>query len=360
MYRLFKRFASIVAYRLGFWSLVFRVSYRIEKKPILIAFVFHRIVANGPPHHEFVKPYEIGRSQEEFEKEIAQIERWFDVINLHEFRQIVTGQVSPNTRRPLALLTFDDADADHLKYAFPVLARRGLPALVFVPTGFIDTGRHFYHVSLTNLCNNFTNEIWQQVRKTCKDDLIRAILDKYEPDFANNKKVIRIELGKILPNMPYQKRDRLLQDWESLIGGKYDLGIRHMTWDEICGLAQSHIDIGSHTVNHNRLVQLDSSEQIIEMVESKEVLESRLSRPIFCVAYPEGFYNNDTVEAARRAGYELGFSVDRGTMDYPRAGDDLLRLSRIGTGRGAPDQICLPVGKFVTKRLLKMMFVKKP
>ena len=52
----------------------------------------------------------------------------------------VDAVLSPRHRRTLAV-TFDDAFATVTRYAAPILERLGVPATVFVPTAFPDSGR---------------------------------------------------------------------------------------------------------------------------------------------------------------------------------------------------------------------------
>jgi peptidoglycan/xylan/chitin deacetylase (PgdA/CDA1 family) len=46
---------------------------------------------------------------------------------------------------PAVLITFDDGYRDNLENALPVLKRHGYPAVLFVPIGFLDSGRPLPH-----------------------------------------------------------------------------------------------------------------------------------------------------------------------------------------------------------------------
>ena len=86
------------------------------------------------------------------------------------------------------------------------------------------------------------------------------------------------------------------------------------------------IDIQSHTVNHPHLNQLTYSEQLKEMINSKKILEEILKKEVYAIAYPFGDFNEDTIKAAKEAGYKLGFTTNRGLSDKD---DNLFKLDRI-------------------------------
>ena len=57
---------------------------------------------------------------------------------------IITSSLREGSLPPRAVcVTFDDGYADNEKYAMPVLRRHGVPATVFVSTGFLNGGRMF-------------------------------------------------------------------------------------------------------------------------------------------------------------------------------------------------------------------------
>lgn len=84
-----------------------------------------------------------------------------------------------------------------------------------------------------------------------------------------------------------------------------------MTWEELKKLSKDPlITIGSHTVTHPDLPEIDSSRQVEELTKSKGDLEEHLGIKVDTFAYPEG--KNDAIVQgeARDAGYTLAFSID--------------------------------------------------
>jgi peptidoglycan/xylan/chitin deacetylase (PgdA/CDA1 family) len=101
-----------------------------------------------------------------------------------------------------------------------------------------------------------------------------------------------------------------------------------MDWDALRALAERGVEIGSHTISHPHLTQLDDDELRRELVESRERLEDGLGRPCRFVAYPYGDDDARVHEAARAAGYEAGFALPGAESPFDR-----YALPRVGIYR---------------------------
>lgn len=100
----------------------------------------------------------------------------------------------------------------------------------------------------------------------------------------------------------------------------------YLTGDQIKEMNSYGIDVESHTVSHKNLSSMSYADQLKELKESKEKIESITHKPVFSVAYPEGKYNNNTEKAVIEAGYSMGFTIERG---YADRSDNLSQLNRI-------------------------------
>ncbi|MGQ0715407.1 MAG: polysaccharide deacetylase family protein [Gemmatimonadaceae bacterium] len=81
--------------------------------------------------HPTPQPYSI--TPEALERHLDVIQSRYEVVRLRDVPALLRG----GDRRHRIVITFDDAYLDFADYAFPILTRRGLPATVFVPTGYI-------------------------------------------------------------------------------------------------------------------------------------------------------------------------------------------------------------------------------
>lgn len=109
------------------------------------------------------------------------------------------------------------------------------------------------------------------------------------------------------------------------IGNSLD-GSYYLSEEAIKEMSDYGIDIQSHTVNHLHLDTLSYDEQLLELKNSKEILEKITGKEIISIAYPFGDYNEDTIKAAKNSGYKLAFTTNLGLSDRD---DNIYELDRI-------------------------------
>ena len=109
-----------------------------------------------------------------------------------------------------------------------------------------------------------------------------------------------------------------------------------LDWDGLRRLAARGVEIGSHTLTHPRLPELDDAELERELRASRERIEAELQRPCRFLSYPYGAEDPRVREAARAAGYESAFGLPgvvrpADPFSLPRVGiyrkDGLLRAT---------------------------------
>ncbi len=98
------------------------------------------------------------------------------------------------------------------------------------------------------------------------------------------------------------------------------------SWEQVGKLAAAGVAIGSHTRHHRHLSELPGAEREIELAGSLAELRQRLPQALAVIAYPNGDHDDAVCAAARAAGYELGFTTEKGRNG---AATDLYRLRRV-------------------------------
>lgn len=73
-------------------------------------------------------------------------------------------------------------------------------------------------------------------------------------------------------------------------------------------LAGDLITIGSHSVTHARLSELDEKEAMKEVMESKKRLEDILGRGVGLFSFPYGDYNEEIIRFCIQSGYQIVFT----------------------------------------------------
>ena len=105
----------------------------------------------------------------------------------------------------------------------------------------------------------------------------------------------------------------------------------NLTWRDCRDLAATGFGIGSHTLTHRRLADLDEAEATREIRESREILAERTGTEVRDFAAPYGHpavdFSERDVRIAELAGYRSFASTARPAM---RAGDSPMWINRQG------------------------------
>jgi peptidoglycan/xylan/chitin deacetylase (PgdA/CDA1 family) len=346
-----KKLISVLIYRLHLWPVILRLCGRFQRQPVLAVFTFHRILAL-PASDQYLQGYERGVSAADFDRQLTQILRLFRVVDVTTFAEIATRERPFSDHTPLALLTFDDADTSQL----PVLERladQGLPAVLFVATSFIESDHRFYHLRLTNICNQLDDSCWREIAASVPNPAVKTVIQEYLPNVRERRREFRRKLIAPFDALPPKQRDALLTQWESSLKTGYTLGIRCMDWSDIKRLASRGITVGSHTVNHNQLALLDRADQEFELRESRQGLERALGLRVATICYPQGSFDENTAELCQEAGYEFGFTSNKGLVDCPLIGQRKYLVPRVDLDCGPDHQIAWSIGSIALKQYLR-------
>ena len=105
-------------------------------------------------------------------------------------------------------------------------------------------------------------------------------------------------------------------------------GVRYLIWPEVLALRSAGMEIGSHTIDHARLPDLEDARIREELVQSKRVLEEHLQAPVDLFAYPYNSVRGKARAAVIAAGYSAAVAGE------VHGSDDRFQLYRISVQRG--------------------------
>lgn len=256
---------------------------------------------------------------ERFHEHLHLLKNRFDVITIDQLASVVRHGYAG--RRPLALVTFDDGYADNYSLCFPVLRQMEVPAVFFVPTGYVGTNRLLWSDEIAwTLRNSRHTTISLPYAATPYslapgglESTIRGILRHVRQSpvpIVEQVDIIRQACGGVTP----------------AAGGD---GPLFMNWQQVRELHSAGMDIGSHTHSHALLARLSPVQQRDELANSRAVLEGELGTRVRAVAYPVGVpsaYTAETCRIAQAVGYEFGFSFMRHANRFPLA--DAMNIGR--------------------------------
>jgi peptidoglycan/xylan/chitin deacetylase (PgdA/CDA1 family) len=221
-----------------------------------------------------------------------------------------------NSTEKYILITFDDGLKEQYEFGLSILDSLNIPALFFA---------------------NSINFEQKKVSTVHKIHLLRSIISS--DDFL--KSILKIDSSKIKSINTFRAKKIYIYDDEKSAVLKFILnfGLTYAEQEKIISnLFLVHYDeaevlkslyfndlnlielaskgfLGSHTHSHYPLGLLKTEEVILELQNSKNFFEKLTTTTINSVAYPYGTQESCTVEVAeiaKKIGYKLGFTTNRG------------------------------------------------
>ena len=219
-------------------------------------------------------------------------------------------------------ITFDDGYADNCHVAMPILESLGLPATVFVTTGFLDGGC---------MWNDIVIESFRRTRSSVaelRDLMPGAETASFELSTPLQR---RLALEAVISAVKYLELDirlRLVQR----IADRLEVALPTdlmMTSAEVLELRRAGLQVGAHTVSHPILAKLQDGEMRNEVELSKTFLERLLGERVGLFAYPNGKpgadFDERAVSLVRELGFDAAFTTARGAASN---GTDPYRVPR--------------------------------
>jgi peptidoglycan/xylan/chitin deacetylase (PgdA/CDA1 family) len=270
--RLRHRIASLAA-----WSGLLAAQERLRRSSLTIL-CYHRVLPEDK-RRRYHDP-DLVITPEAFKAHCRVLSRYYDVVTLSVGLQDWQAGVAHG--RPRAAITFDDGYADNARYAAPILDRFGLKATFYVVSGLAGT----------------TDQPWY-------DRAGRALLQ------IGRDACAEIAAAK---NLAHDEREQWLEDLErrapAIVAPDPDDTI--MSVEALRSLAANGHEIGSHTVTHPLLPQLDRNALDREVMQSRRSLGDLLGADVLGFSYPNGDYNQNVLTAVKQAGYNYAVSAAQG------------------------------------------------
>jgi peptidoglycan/xylan/chitin deacetylase (PgdA/CDA1 family) len=249
-------------------------------------------------------------------------------------------------RLPKAVaLTFDDGYADNLHQAKPLLERFGIPATIFVASGYTDQAREFWWDRLESLLlhpgylpETLTLKIGDRSYSWDLGTDAAYSETQYQrdrgwkaeqPQPPTLRHALYRSLHKLLQPLSEAERAEVMSELVAWSGAETPSrpSFYPLTLAELSALERGEfIEIGSHTVTHPLLSSLPLNLQYAEIQASKASLEERLGHEIRSFAYPYGNYTPQTVALVQEAGYTCACSTLQASV---RPGSDRFQLPRL-------------------------------
>jgi glycosyltransferase involved in cell wall biosynthesis/peptidoglycan/xylan/chitin deacetylase (PgdA/CDA1 family) len=205
------------------------------------------------------------------------VNKGYKFISIQELNYYIQNNIKTEN---LVFISFDDGWRGNFEL-LEFIEKYEIPITLFVQTNAIKDGNYWWEYALIN---------GQQKYSGIKE----------------------ISGFKSLP-------EKVLKEKISILKHKYCLKRSSLTLDELKKISESrYVTIGSHTVTHPILTRCSVESQTFEILESKRIISQWINKEVEYIAYPNGDFNDDTIEISKNCGYKLGFTTIPGKIDIER------------------------------------------
>ena len=297
--------------------LSFAAGYTSREAAFMIM-TYHRV-------NDEMDPFSAAVPTQVFEQHMTYLARTHTVLTVEELAERMRRGRLP---RNAVAITFDDGYRDTLTHAAPILARHGLPATVFLATGFIGTGEvPWFH----RVISAFKRTTLLSFAAPWSG---RLSLSDQSGRFLAIERTLR-HLKDLPEDRSRAQLDSLLEELN--VTDQLDSKDLMLNWDDVQALTGLGFSIGAHTVSHPILSRVDRDRAWSEIHESRAMIESTCGRNPQAFAYPNGGdddYTKAVIGLVRQAGFTCAVTT--------RFGLNTLATSPYELRRGGPWEYHLP------------------
>jgi peptidoglycan/xylan/chitin deacetylase (PgdA/CDA1 family) len=203
------------------------------------------------------------------------------------------------------LITFDDGQRNVFDVGLPLLRERGIPAVVYVVAGLLDTDQPFWWTEVEALSRaGGQGGGWSGPPGR---PLVQAL--KHRPD---TERVAAIEeLRRTSPEPPPR--------------------VAQLRRDELPQFEAASVAVGNHSLSHACLSRCSDDKIGHEVGEAHRILTDALGHPPRSFAYPDGQVDGRATAAVGAAGYDVAFLFDHQVTDLPVTSPLMMSRLRMNT-----------------------------
>lgn len=303
--------------RLGYASGLMGLEAKLRNRGGAVALMYHSVADStaspwiDPRNHV---PAEV------FEQQMNYLADHRNVIPLERLVATVTqgGRIEDGT----VVITFDDGYLDNLTVAAPILAELGLPATVFLPTGYIDRGETQWVDQAYSAFKFRSASHLEWGSDPVKRFHLEAVVERQE--------AYRQVCDDLLASRADNRR-RLLDILNECLQPRSLPPRLGMNWDEVRRLTETWdgFTVGGHTVEHTDVTRISAQEALDEIREGVGRIEDEIGvRPRFF-----SFCYGRTCEAVRSLLPSVGLEAAFGACSHHPAihppASDVFDLPRV-------------------------------
>lgn len=262
-----------------------------DRFPIVM---FHRVAEDSTPD-DFDEHLTV--TKDAFEETVVFLKRHFQVVDIME-----GVERSHSNGRPVCAITFDDGWRDNYDVAFPILKKHGVPATIFLCAGLVGTSHQFWFERVHQLVNGVADaeDGLSRIRTYCGPLTSSEVLK----DIHDNRTLIW-QINHRLKGLHPDRINEWLDEAESHFAITPGRTRNLLNWEEIREMSKHSISFGSHGMSHSILTVLSKEEKYYELAQSKRILSEKNINFIPAISFPNGNYDQETINIAEEVGYRV-------------------------------------------------------
>lgn len=231
----------------------------------LIPPFYHAISDDELPHISHL--YNV-KGTKAFEADLDFLLKYYSPIDYSEFREVVLHK--KKLKKPSFLLSFDDGLKEFHDVIAPILLRKGIPAICFLNSGFVDNKDLFYRYKASLI-----------IDKLNREPKSTHLIQKYLKDGQNFK--------EYLLSVNYQNKD-ILTNLANLIGIDFSNFLNaqkpYLSTQQISTLINQGFYFGAHSIDHPLFEHISEAEQLRQITESTRFVLEKFGLPFSTFSFP--------------------------------------------------------------------------
>jgi peptidoglycan/xylan/chitin deacetylase (PgdA/CDA1 family) len=278
-------------------------------------FCLHRVLPDDQVLFDQGPLQNLALSESNFYKLIKFLSDHYQIVSIDE----LVSHLESGSKEQVVCLTFDDGYHDNLSHALPILEHFNAPATIFITTSFIDNDSGIWWYKL-----------WHHIER--KDNLeleYDNTLRKWDCLSKTQKNRCYSDLHTLMMGFSLKQQNAMLGSIKGM-GEVEEHNVPCLDWDDI-QLLDKHplITIGAHTTHHSILSAENEENARLEIIKSKQLLESYLEHPVEHFAYPFGTLKQAGLREYKLA-EECGFKTASTTCCFRANVKHFYNLPRYG------------------------------
>lgn len=229
-----------------------------------------------------------------------------------------------DSKKPIAVLSFDDGYYDFIEYGLPMLKKYEMRANMNIIPQCAESGKPIWNVRLYDFLNSAPRNLINEIKLPEFDETL--------PDESRQAKLnFGLKISKYLKQRPRTEREKIWHLIEPFLE-KNDIEnpTRMMTASEINQIS-TETEIGVHSFSHESMGYEQNEFFEDDFEECRKYFNEKLLIPLSIYAFPNGSYRPEQIDFLRQNAIKQILLVDEKFADSET--DVFTRLTVYGDNR---------------------------